>query len=368
MCSYKHLGIILSTTGNSRDKVQEACKKGKASFMSLAGAGVRPHGLNPITCSKLFKLIVLPRSLYGCELWNQLPQFCIQQLERMQRFCAKIAQGFSRRVRSDKVNGMLGLIQIQAFIDKLKLSFFRRLCLMSGNLIAKQIFTFRLSQHVLSPNSAHRGLIPDILTICNKYDLSNLFPMSVISSHIPDKSVWDATIIEKIVHYEYDCFVSRSNSDPDFYYYNQIQDHCFSPSILWEAARNIPGSLPKFSYVARLAVSLDSVQSDSLNSCTLCTGAFYNPIIHVLCCKSSINARNCLMNFISNNCSVHLEAYLVGLSGEQFVCTMFGAPIPDDIIISTDIHYVLLYGFSIYIYSVSKFVNLLLCQPENSLN
>ena len=161
MCSYKHLGILLSTTGNSRDKVQEACKKGKASFMSLAGAGVRPHGLNPITCSKLFKLIVLPRSLYGCELWNQLPQFCIQQLERMQRFC--------------------GLIQIQAFIDKLKLSFFRRLCLMSGNLIAKQIFTFRLSQHVLSPNSAHRGLIPDILTICNKYDLSDLFPMSVIS-------------------------------------------------------------------------------------------------------------------------------------------------------------------------------------------
>ena len=73
----------------------------------------------------------------------------------MQHFCAKIAQGFSRRVRSDKVNGMLGLIQIQAFIDKLKLSFFRRLCLMSGNLIAKQIFTFRLSQHVLSPNSAH---------------------------------------------------------------------------------------------------------------------------------------------------------------------------------------------------------------------
>ena len=77
--------------------------------------------------------------------------------------------------------------------------------------------------------------------------------MSVISSHIPDKSVWDATIIEKIVHYEYDCFVSHSNSDPDFYYYNQIQDHCFSPSVLWEAARNIPGSLPKFSYVALLS-------------------------------------------------------------------------------------------------------------------
>ena len=53
--------------------------------------------------------------------------------------------------------------------------------------------------------------------------------MSVISSHIHDKCVWDATIIEKIVHYEYDCFVSRSNSDPDIYYYNQMQDHCFSP-------------------------------------------------------------------------------------------------------------------------------------------
>ena len=87
--------------------------------------------------------------------------------------------------------------------------------------------------------------------------------MSVISSRIPDKVFGDPTIIDKIVHYEYDCFVSRSNSDPDFYCYNQIQDHCFSPSILWEAARSIPGSLPKFSYVARLAVSLD-VSSQTL--------------------------------------------------------------------------------------------------------
>ena len=62
-----------------------------------------------------------------------------------------------------------------------------------------------------------------------------------------------------MVQYEYDRFISRSNS---FYYYNQIQDHCVSPSSLWEAARNIPGSLSKFSYVTRLVVSLDIVQPD----------------------------------------------------------------------------------------------------------
>ena len=87
VCSYKHLGINVSSTGCSNDKISEASRKCKASFMSLVGAGVRPNGLNPLTCSKLLKVIVLPRCLYGCELWHQLPKSCSLQLERMLRFC-----------------------------------------------------------------------------------------------------------------------------------------------------------------------------------------------------------------------------------------------------------------------------------------
>ena len=100
--SYKHLGIVLQTRGSHCDKIDEACRRGKGSFMSLIGVGVRPNELNPLTSSNLLKLIVYPRSLYGCELWNHSTESQLLQLERMQRFCIKLIQGFPKRTRSDK--------------------------------------------------------------------------------------------------------------------------------------------------------------------------------------------------------------------------------------------------------------------------
>ena len=92
--SYKHLGIVLQTRGSHCDIIDEACRRGKGPFMSLVGVGVRPNELNPLTSSNLLKLIVYPRSLYGCEIWNHLTENQMLLLERMQRFCIKLIQIF----------------------------------------------------------------------------------------------------------------------------------------------------------------------------------------------------------------------------------------------------------------------------------
>ena len=180
--------------------------------MSLVGAGVRPKGLNLLTCSKLLKVIVLPRCLYGCELWNQLPKSCSLQLEGMLRFCCKVIQGFSKQVRSDKVTSMLGLPSIQAVIDKLKLCFFRRLRLLPGNLVVKQIFTMLVVQHCLNPHIHNRGFISDIFTLKSKYNLSNLISFNAFLDQISfDKHTWEGTVISHIVDYENDRYHERTS-------------------------------------------------------------------------------------------------------------------------------------------------------------
>ena len=72
----------------------EASRKGKASFMSLLGPGVRPNGLNLAKCISLYNVIVIPRALFGCKVWNQLKSQDILILERMQRFYAKVIKQF----------------------------------------------------------------------------------------------------------------------------------------------------------------------------------------------------------------------------------------------------------------------------------
>ena len=108
--------------------------------------------------------------------------------------------------------------------------------------------------------------------------------------------------------------------------------------------------------MAKLVVSLDNVET--IQQCPLCSLSYTNAIIHSLTsCRESAFARNRLLDFISNYCSVHLEAYLVSLSDEEFVCVMLGGPIPDDIVCNLNIHYLLLYRFLKYIESINHVIN-----------
>ena len=108
--------------------------------------------------------------------------------------------------------------------------------------------------------------------------------------------------------------------------------------------------------MAKLVVSLDNVET--IQQCPLCSLSYTNAIIHSLTsCRGSALARNRLWDFISNYCSVHLEAYLVSLSDEEFVCVMLGGPIPDDIVCNLNIHYLLLYRFLKYIESIKHVRN-----------
>ena len=117
--SYKHVGVLIQSSGSSKERTAEACAKGKRTFMAACGIGM--HSLCPKSASKIYHSVILPRSLYGCELWHNLSAKEIHDLQVMQRYIAKRIQHFHFRCRSIIAIGMIGWQPIDKYIHEAKL-------------------------------------------------------------------------------------------------------------------------------------------------------------------------------------------------------------------------------------------------------
>ena len=68
--NYNHLGILINHKCKLSDRIHAACNKGRKSYFALSDLGTT--FLNPWTFIHLYKTVVLPSVLYGCELWANL--------------------------------------------------------------------------------------------------------------------------------------------------------------------------------------------------------------------------------------------------------------------------------------------------------
>ena len=87
--SYKHLGVQCDKYLSLDENVKSASAKLKSTLLSLANCGIHEGGFNPLTSKHINKTIVLPKALYGCELWNNLFPKHLHMLEFAHRFCVK---------------------------------------------------------------------------------------------------------------------------------------------------------------------------------------------------------------------------------------------------------------------------------------
>ena len=89
--SYRHLGIQFDKYLSLYENVKSASDKLKSTLLSLANCGIHEGGFNPLSSKHIYKIIVLPKALYGCELWNNLFPVHLHMLELAHRFCVKYA-------------------------------------------------------------------------------------------------------------------------------------------------------------------------------------------------------------------------------------------------------------------------------------
>jgi hypothetical protein len=145
----------------------------------------------------MYKSVVIPSVVYGCEVWNDLKNKDLFLLNRPQHFVAEHAQKFSTLTRSDICESMVGLRSIICELEKRKLFFFWKLCKMDYGYLVKNIFMHRL--FTCMSDTRHRiGSVPEILNILSKYNLFDFLTYYTKNADFPEKRHWKRIVVDAV--------------------------------------------------------------------------------------------------------------------------------------------------------------------------
>ena len=127
--NYVHLGIKCNQFLEAGTMVDDACNKLRGTYLSLVHSGLSPLSLNP---SISIKTVVIPKALYGSELWSSMTPADLRKLEHSHRFCLKHMQGLPRRTPTNFTLSAINAVPLETVIDHKKLNFLGQLCNLPG--------------------------------------------------------------------------------------------------------------------------------------------------------------------------------------------------------------------------------------------
>ncbi|XP_052777961.1 uncharacterized protein LOC128215299 [Mya arenaria] len=228
--SYVHLGITKDKYSTLNVNIDECCAKLRRTYFGLGETGLNSNTVHPLSIKRLYESVVLPKALYGCEVWNRLTSSQILQLERAHRTCVKNIQSMPRHTRSDITLSCLAVYPLETYIDKRKLLFFGQLCRTNSDKNLKRLFIYRLFSFINSP-SDQIGFVPDLYRLFCKYSLKAVLEEFMATSHFPNENAWK-TAVRKAIHIHVCQEYKSRGGDTQLETFKTI--HCdYSSSILW---------------------------------------------------------------------------------------------------------------------------------------
>lgn len=225
--SSTHVGIPIASNMKCHEKVQNACRKGRAALHRLIGLDVTAQfpKLNPLTLAKLYKSVVIPSALYGCETWSQMTASDFNELEKFQHYCVKKMQCLPIQTRSYMCESLIGIPKISLEIDKRKLFFLERLIRMPENSASKQIFIRRLFTYLNNiTDRTPLGFIPDIVNVLARYNLSDYLEKYITYYIFPATAIWKRTVKKILFQHQVESFQHAMAVDTDFIRFKKIHD------------------------------------------------------------------------------------------------------------------------------------------------
>ena len=224
-----HLGIKQESNRSLSSRVRDACAKGTSSLFSMADIGVRPCGLNPKTSIDLYRKVVMPTVLYGCEVWNKLKTCDVYEINKFQRMAVKKIQGFHKYVRTDMCESMVGAISLSFEVERRKLLFLGTLCGLSHYSVPNRLLHFKL--YMFLDHGIDSGFVSDIMAILSKYNLENHLHQYLHTLQFPGKFSWKRIVNSAIRQYESRQWLSRIDRDPDFTRFRRLHTSIAPASI-----------------------------------------------------------------------------------------------------------------------------------------
>ena len=227
---------------NIASSLTNANAKLRGTFFSIVSNGIYENGLHPVTSFKIYKSVVIPKALYGCELWHDISKSQMIKLERSHKFCIKYIQCIESKTRSDIALSLLGCRSLESEIDYKKLIFIGQLCLLSTEFLAKDLFNNRLIRYIEDPLNKS-GFFPDLCRVLQKYELEYFLNNYAEFGVFPSKYHWKTIVKNSIEKVNISSITIRMDSDPKLKVYSIYNKDLLNCSPLWIFCKRHPHKL-----------------------------------------------------------------------------------------------------------------------------
>lgn len=303
---YTHLGIICNKYCSLNDNIHSASIKLRGTLLNISNSGVGSGNLNIFSLTKLYRTVVLPTSLYGCELWSYLTSANILEIERAHRFCIKYIQRLPLFTNNQASLSCLGLVPIETEINYKKLQFLGQLVRLPCQYLSKRIFINRLVRYKSCIERQSLGFIPDVLGLLRKYDLMHYVDIFLETAYFPSKYQWKYILKRNVYGIDSEeGTISACSSLPTGIGKTIFQKQ--EPCTIWQLSRKFP-SVKMYCFTA-IYVLCRLLSFSRPELCTQCDKCVVNLVVHkLLLCTSQDKLRKCLWQNIS--CVTGIKTYI----------------------------------------------------------
>ena len=246
---------------------------------------------------------MLPRALFGCDLWNNINNTDMMHLEATHHYCLKRIQSLPHFTRSDMVTGLLGFTTLEAYIDYQKLSFLGTLCRLKPDNIAFKVFLHRLYQQNNSCTKVNIGFLPDIKRILNKYSLYHYLQSFTDTTSFPDKALWKRICKINIFQSEQNKWLQRMTASSDFDMFRSVQSH-LTPANIWRVAVERNNTLELMTFMAKLCCEIPQTSSVLCRKCNSDTTDEFHHLLFE--CATNQIIRKTYYELLKQNLSIYV--------------------------------------------------------------
>lgn len=298
--NYSHLGIELDSTFKEKNRIETACRKGRNSFFALDS--IISKQTHPTVLLKLYKTVIMPSVLYGCEMWCNLKSKDIQMLNQFQHFIVKRILDLKTSTRSDMCQSIVGLHPITSVIDKKKLYFLQKLCSLNDNYLTKRIFLVRLFSFFIDSGRKHYGFIPDIMNILFRYGLHSYLLDFILECTFPEKNTWKLIVQSSVDKICSDEWQVRISNDSDFIRFKNIHKEVILAKF-WTLA-NTSVEIKNSYMITKL---FTDIPNSTENNCSLCNRFYRDLYVHICCsCPGTMILQDTWWDIIIENFPLEL--------------------------------------------------------------